>query len=125
MRVNLNAKFDQDSDVLHRPGRQTIGLKLVPMAEAAATYSDLISPWPGARTEAQLDSVALRLSKLVPLYAVSAGGNDATPLDKEELEGRQFRRGGAELILKDGRVIRGIATTADALEAAMGLNGIL
>jgi hypothetical protein len=93
---------------------------LVSMPEAAAMAH--ISTVRGGRTpsDAESEAMALELSRLVTLYALSPNREQIQTLTESELRGGRFLHGGGVLTFDDGRPeIRGICMTRAALNAAV------
>jgi hypothetical protein len=93
---------------------------LVSMPEAAAMA--FISTAPGGRkpSEADSDAMALQLSRLVSLYALSPNREQIQTLTQSDLRGGRFAGGGEVLAFDDGRPeIRGICMTRAALKIAL------
>jgi hypothetical protein len=93
---------------------------LVSMPEAAAMT--FISTVAGGRkpTDADSEAMALELSRLVSLYALSPNREQIHTLTASDLRGGRFARGGDVLVFDDGRPeIRGICMTRAALKVAL------
>jgi hypothetical protein len=93
---------------------------LVSMPEAAAMA--FISTTPGGRKPSDADSeaMALELSRLVSLYALSPNHEQIRTLTASDLRGGHFARGGEALTFDDGRPeIGGICMTRAALKVAL------
>jgi hypothetical protein len=104
----------------HRQAQHDLLNSLVTMPEAAAIA--FISTVPGGRkpTEADSEAMALELSRLVSLYALSPNREQIQTLTASDLRGGRFIYGGEAIAFADGRPqIRGICMTRAALKAAL------
>ena len=81
-----------------------------------------ISTVPGGPkpNDADSEAMALELSRLVSLYALSPNREQIQTLTASDLRGGRFVRGGEALTFDDGRPeIRGICMTRAALKVAL------
>ena len=93
---------------------------LVAMPEAAAMA--LVSTVPGVPKPSDTDceAMALELSRLVTLYALSPSHEQIQTLTASDLRGARFTDGGAVVAFDDGRPeIRGVCMTRAALNIAL------